>query len=84
MGIHPIEYYNQTVLAINLYDLSVGLFMSAVFGVLVAATGCLRGIRCGRSAQAVGEATTSAVVTGIVSIVIATAIITVLCNMLGI
>ena len=49
---------------------------SAVFGVIIALSGCLRGMQCGRSASAVGDATTSAVVTGIVSIIVATAIIT--------
>ncbi len=44
---------------------------------LVALAGCLRGMQCGRSASAVGAATTSAVVTGIVAIIVATAIITV-------
>jgi len=58
--------------------------MSAVFGVLVALAGCLRGVRSGRSASGVGEATTSAVVTGIVSIVVATAIITGISYVLGI
>jgi phospholipid/cholesterol/gamma-HCH transport system permease protein len=77
-------YYNQTTNAVRLNDMWVGLFMSAVFGILIAVTGCLRGLQCERSAAAVGQATTSAVVTGIVSIVIATAIITVLCNILGI
>jgi phospholipid/cholesterol/gamma-HCH transport system permease protein len=41
-------------------------------------------MQCGRSASAVGLATTSAVVTGIVSITVATAIITVVSSMLGI
>jgi phospholipid/cholesterol/gamma-HCH transport system permease protein len=77
-------YYNQTTDAVRLNDMWVGLFMSAVFGILIAVTGCLRGLQCERSASAVGKATTSAVVTAIVSIVIATAIITVLCNILGI
>jgi phospholipid/cholesterol/gamma-HCH transport system permease protein len=43
-----------------------------------------RGIQCGRSASAVGDAATSAVVTGIVAIIIATALITVVCSILGI
>ena len=77
-------YYNQTTNAARLNDMWVSLFMSAVFGILIAVTGCLRGLQCERSAAAVGQATTSAVVTGIVSIVIATAIITVICNILGI
>ena len=84
LDISLMEYVNQTRDAVGLTHLWIGLFHSAVFGVLVALAGCLRGIQCGRSASAVGEATTSAVVTGIVSIVIATAIITVLCNIIGI
>jgi phospholipid/cholesterol/gamma-HCH transport system permease protein len=62
----------------------IGLFHSVIFGVLVAMAGCLRGIQCGRSASAVGEATTSAVVTSIVAIVVATAVITFACQLLGI
>ena len=44
----------------------------------------MEGIRCGRSAQAVGLATTTAVVQSIVGIIIATAVITIICNVLGI
>ena len=68
----------------HLTNLWIGLFHSAVFGVLVALSGCLRGMQCGRSAPAVGYATTSAVVTSIVSIIVATAIITFVCQVLGI
>ena len=50
--------------ASSLTDFSVGIFKSAVFGVLVAICGCMRGMQCGRSASAVGLAATSAVVTG--------------------
>jgi phospholipid/cholesterol/gamma-HCH transport system permease protein len=79
-----MEYYHQTVLSLSLTHFWIGLFYSAVFGVLVALCGCLRGMQCGRSASAVGTATTSAVVTSIVSIIVATAVITVVCNVLGI
>jgi phospholipid/cholesterol/gamma-HCH transport system permease protein len=78
------EYLNQTREAVRMVHLWIGLFHSAVFGVLVAMAGCLRGIQCGRSASAVGEATTSAVVTSIVAIVVATAVITFACEFLGI
>jgi len=84
LDLNVIEYYHQTKAAVTLTHLWVGLFHSAVFGVLVALSGCLRGMQCGRSASAVGYATTSAVVTGIVSIVLATAIITFSCQVLGI
>ena len=79
-----MEYYNETVISLNLTHFWIGLFYSAVFGVLVALCGCLRGMQCGRSASAVGTATTSAVVTSIVCIIVATAIITVICNILRI
>jgi phospholipid/cholesterol/gamma-HCH transport system permease protein len=78
------EYLNRTREAVTMTYLCIGLFHSAVFGVLVAMAGCLRGMQCGRSASAVGEATTSAVVTSIVAIVVATAIITFACQVLGI
>ena len=78
------QYINQTINAMNLYHFFIGIIHALVFGILIALAGCLRGIQCGRSASAVGQATTSAVVTSIVAIVIATAIITVACNILGI
>jgi phospholipid/cholesterol/gamma-HCH transport system permease protein len=84
LGISAVQYLLEMKRAVRLNDLFLGLFMSAVFGVLVALTACMRGLRSGRSASAVGEATTSAVVTGIVSIVVATAIITVIAYVLGI
>ena len=79
-----MQYYLQTRNAVHLNHFWIGLFSSAVFGILVAVAGCMRGMQCGRSASAVGEATTSAVVTGIVSIIVATAVITLICNVLGI
>lgn len=78
------EYMRMTQDSVRLSYLWIGLFHSLVFGVLVAFTGCFQGMRAGRSASAVGEAATSAVVTGIVSIIVATAIITYLCQVLGI
>ena len=79
-----IQYYNQLVAAVRLWDLGIGLFSSAVFGVIVALSGCMRGMQCGRSASAVGNAATSAVVTAIVGITVATAIITFITNILGV
>ncbi len=79
-----MQYLNETRSALTLTNLWIGLFHSAVFGVLIALSGCLRGMQCGRSAEAVGYATTSAVVTSIISIIVATAIITLGCQVLGI
>ena len=84
LDINPLQYYAQTIEAVDLTQVWIGLFHSFVFGIIISLAGCLRGIQCGRSASAVGEATTSAVVTSIVGIIVATAVITFLCNVLGI
>ena len=68
----------------GLTDFAGGLFKGLVFGVLVALAGCLRGLQSGRSSAAVGRAATSAVVTGIVWIVVADAILTLIYDRLQI
>jgi phospholipid/cholesterol/gamma-HCH transport system permease protein len=84
LDIGLIEYYNETAKAVGLWNLGIGLFSGCVFGIIVALSGCMRGMQCGRSAAAVGDAATSAVVTAIVGIIISTALITIICNFLGI
>jgi len=79
-----VEYLNRTANAVHIPDFTIGIVKCAVFGVLIALSGCMRGMQCGRSASAVGDAATSAVVTGIVFIVIADSLMTVMCNRLGI
>jgi phospholipid/cholesterol/gamma-HCH transport system permease protein len=81
--IGTFEYYQQTVRSMEWRHIWGGVFKGSIYGVLIAFAGCLRGIECGRSAQAVGEATTSAVVTSILFIVIAGAVLTVLYQQLG-
>jgi phospholipid/cholesterol/gamma-HCH transport system permease protein len=78
-----VEYFVRSSHAITLRDVLAGLVMSGVFGALVALAGCLRGMQCGRSSAAVGWAATSAVVTGIVLIVVADALMTVIFNIVG-
>ena len=84
LDLNLMEYVNETRSIVDLTNLWIGVFHGFVFGILVALSGCLRGMQCGRSASAVGQATTSAVVTSIVCIVVATAIITLICEVLKI
>ena len=63
--------------------LSLLLTIVAALGLVVAMAGCMHGIRCGRSAAAVGEATTRAVVSGIVAIIIWDCLITVVYTLIG-
>jgi phospholipid/cholesterol/gamma-HCH transport system permease protein len=79
-----MQYCTKTRESVQLTDVWVGIISAAVFGVLVAFSGCMRGMQCGRSAAAVGDATTSAVVTSIVSIVVAMAVITAVCHVLNV
>ncbi len=76
-----IQYWNQTLGAMTLVDIGTGVFKSAIFGVIVALTGCQRGISCGSNASAVGNAATSAVVLAITWIVASDAAIDVIQQM---
>ena len=77
------QYLHRTIESVHLPDFLIGLTKGALFGILIALAGCLRGVQCGRSASAVGTATTSAVVTSIVFIVVADSIVTLICDRLG-
>ncbi len=84
LDLTPTQYWEETKAAVTLTHISIGLVKGVVFGVLIALAGCLRGMRCGRSAADVGEATTSAVVTAIIWIIIVDAVFAVLTNILDI
>lgn len=82
LGLHPLEYITATVDMVPYKHIIIGLVYGTVFGIIIALVGCYQGMRCGRSAAAVGMATTTAVVNSIVFIIIATALITIICNTL--
>jgi phospholipid/cholesterol/gamma-HCH transport system permease protein len=84
LDISPIAYYNQTTGAVGINDWAVGLVKAMLFGAVVAMVGCWRGMRCQRSAAAVGAAATSAVVLCIVLIIVIDATATVICTTLKI
>jgi phospholipid/cholesterol/gamma-HCH transport system permease protein len=79
-----IGYYQQTAAAVTLGDVAGGVFKASVYGVLIAVSGCLRGMQCGNSSSAVGDATTSAVVTSIVLVISACGLFAVVFYLLGI
>jgi phospholipid/cholesterol/gamma-HCH transport system permease protein len=82
--LNPAAYLNYTQQAVKISYVWIGLIHSFVFGVIIAISGCLRGIQCERNSAGVGHAATSAVVTAITGLVIATAIITFICQVLGV
>lgn len=84
LGLNPLEYVHATQQMVPYRQLLVGLVYGVVFGIVIALASCYEGMRCGRSAMAVGQTTTRAVVSSLVGIIIMTAIITVICNVLHI
>lgn len=83
LDLGTLEYFSQTQGALALRHIIIGLVKSVAFGLVIALTGCYYGIRCGRSAAAVGGATTNAVVFSIVLLVIVDAVFTVGLHLMG-
>lgn len=79
-----VQYVQQTIESVSLNSLFGGLLKCIVYGALVALAGCQQGMACGNSAMAVGQATTRAVVMGIVLIVLSASVLTVIYINLGI
>ncbi len=77
-------YLGQTIHALQLSEIAGGVFKGAVYGGLIAFAGCFRGLEAGSSASAVGRAATSAVVTGLVAIIVACGVFAFLFYVLGI
>jgi phospholipid/cholesterol/gamma-HCH transport system permease protein len=84
MDITLVQYFTQTQASLDLTNISLGIAKGGIYAIIIAMSGCMRGMQSGRSAAAVGEATTSAVVTAIVGIIVTDGIFAVLCDALGI
>ena len=69
-GIPFVNFYNGMLSAVGIEDILSGLVKATMFGVVVSAMGCLRGMQTGTGAAAVGISATRAVVSSIVMIVI--------------
>ena len=83
LDIPPTAYWVETQSAIDLSDVATGLIKASTFGVLVGLAGCHRGLRAERSAEGVGKAATSAVVMGLLLIIVFDAVFSVIFNVLG-
>ncbi|HOJ44375.1 MAG TPA: ABC transporter permease, partial [Syntrophorhabdaceae bacterium] len=62
-------YIQQTLKAMNIFDITTSLIKSITFAVLIAGIGCQRGFEVKNSAEEVGAATTSAVVSALFIII---------------
>jgi phospholipid/cholesterol/gamma-HCH transport system permease protein len=84
LGFPLITYFHQVQYAVSYGSLIGGLVKAFVFGILVAGIGCQRGLQTKTGATAVGESTTSAVVSGIILIAITDGIFSVIYYYLGV
>jgi phospholipid/cholesterol/gamma-HCH transport system permease protein len=77
-------YVNSVSQAVGCVDILGGVAKTLVLGLVIAAIGCLHGLRTSKGPSAVGDSTTRAVVAGIVLLVIVDGIFGVLYFSLGI
>jgi phospholipid/cholesterol/gamma-HCH transport system permease protein len=66
----PSSYLRRTIQYLEAIDVVSGLVKAAVFGFVVTLMGCYHGYTSGRGAQGVGRATTNAVVSGSIMILL--------------
>jgi phospholipid/cholesterol/gamma-HCH transport system permease protein len=83
IGFSGATIRNELMTSLLVSDVAFGLGKSLVFGALVAAVGCQRGLETGQGAIAVGRSATRAVVASIVLIIIVDALFAVLAFVLG-
>jgi phospholipid/cholesterol/gamma-HCH transport system permease protein len=83
LNLSPISFITETRAAVSLSQFGLGLAKSLAFGALIAIAGCRIGLRAGRSAADVGQATTAAVVTSVVGVIALDAVFAVCANALG-
>ena len=83
-GYSAITYVNQITSTVDLGDVLGGIFKAVPFSIAIGAIGCLRGLQTKTGASAVGESTTSSVVTGMVMIIILDGVISAIYFALGI
>jgi len=76
-------YIGQTINTLTLFDFFWGLMKSGVFALLITIVGCLRGFQVSGGAASVGQATTSAVVTGIFLIILSDSVLAVILRYWG-
>jgi phospholipid/cholesterol/gamma-HCH transport system permease protein len=70
MGVNRVIYLRNTLMYLELWDVTSGLIKAAVFGLLIAVIGCWQGLKAEGGAEGVGRATTRTVVIASITILI--------------
>lgn len=67
-GINSVQYLETARNFLKLWDIYGGLIKTIVFGMLISVISCYKGLQARGGAKGVGEATTSAVVTSLITL----------------
>jgi phospholipid/cholesterol/gamma-HCH transport system permease protein len=84
LGFPLVTYVDRIQSSVHPGDLLQGLFKAVAFGIVVAGIGCLRGLQTKTGASAVGDSTTSAVVSGLILIAVVDGLFAVVFYYLGV
>jgi phospholipid/cholesterol/gamma-HCH transport system permease protein len=69
--INPVEYLQTAQSLLTMWDVWGGLLKTIVFGMMISIIACYKGLNARGGAKGVGEATTSSVVTSLISLFVA-------------
>ena len=83
VGLPMNVYLHETVESLRLWSVAQGFIKAECYAIVIAAVGCLRGLRTQTGAQGVGLSATSAVVTSIFLIIVVDAVLTVFFHYVG-
>jgi hypothetical protein len=83
LDLSSTTYWDYSIKALTWNNTLIGILHSIIYGFIISICGCYEGIYSGRNADSVGKATTSAVVTALVWMIVATGILTVILEVAG-
>jgi phospholipid/cholesterol/gamma-HCH transport system permease protein len=83
LGVGPAQYVERVHEAVQMSDLFVGLVKAPVFAFIIAAIGCMHGLRVSGSAESIGKETTRSVVKSIFIVIVLDAIFSVFFERVG-
>jgi len=75
LDLTPRQFVNGLLTAVEFSDTLLGVFKATIYGVIIGMAGCMKGLKSGSDAGAVGRSATSAVVMGITLIILANAVV---------
>ncbi len=77
-------YLEYTIKSLSFDNFIVGIIYSLIYGMIISICGCYHGLNASKNADSVGVATTNAMVSSLIVMIITTGILTVITEVLGV